>query len=193
VTARAVTSLNQIEDKLRRSLDLVGDVGLQFTPSMDTVVVGADLTAIGNATYRGRRFAMSQTLAGAPPSSWAMKATDEIVITSISMRNQTAAANILMQVNLALASTTDPYAINTAFAPWVERATSLSDFAPVLRSAVVGAAFGVGNTIYSAGTAGQNQELLITQPIFLNIGDKLGFTSSNWNGTWTFNLTGYVY
>ncbi len=55
---RAVTSLAQIEDRLRAFLGLVGEVGIAFRPDgYIPVVLAGDATQPGTATLRGRRFA----------------------------------------------------------------------------------------------------------------------------------------
>lgn len=59
--ARARTALAQLEEKLRRQLGLVGQVGATFDPHLTPVLVVGDLRDAGNASNQGRAFALHFT------------------------------------------------------------------------------------------------------------------------------------
>lgn len=177
--ARAIVSLAQIEDKLRRALGLVGEVNLNFAPDLRPVILAGDATAPGNATLRGRRFAAGVSFA-ASGAAWSVtiKAVADVVITRWS---QTGCGAIGGTLRLVTADVADPYAVATLFAPWTERRASGNDFAPLARSAVPAAANSDGTAIASwTGLATAATQLeMIHQPVFLAAGQKLVMQSGN--------------
>lgn len=60
---RAKSSLQSVEDRLRRLFNLAGTIGASFEPDIKPVVLAGDLDGPGYASFRGRHFAqMSQAL-----------------------------------------------------------------------------------------------------------------------------------
>lgn len=187
--AVAITSLNQVEDKLRRNLNLAGDVGLQFAANMTPMVVAADATTIGNATFRGRRFAGAFTFNWLGPNSVGFKAGADLVISRIQVQSTNALEYTL---RLSTSADTDPYAMTTPFAPWSERLASLTDFAPLLRSAVGAAGTSLGVLVHTwFGTANGKESM--DDPIMMEVGDKLILNTTANPGTGYLSLYGYMY
>lgn len=54
--AKARTALAQLEEKLRRNLQLAGEIGATFEPRLTPVIITADLREAGNASNQGRAF-----------------------------------------------------------------------------------------------------------------------------------------
>jgi hypothetical protein len=189
----AITSLNQVEDKLRRNLNLAGDVGLQFGPDLKPVVISSDATTIGNATYRGRRFLGGVVIAGAGAAwSSAVKAADDLVIDGIRW-NTTGVAGTHLNWRLSTGREADPYTISTPFAMWSERAQSVTDLAPLLISATPAAASTLGNIVWSASSSSPNVAQLFDEPIFLAKGDRLVFQTTDTGNTYRVNFSGYIF
>lgn len=189
-TRVAITSLAQIEDKLRRALNLAGDVGLQFRPDAIPVVIAGDATLPGNATYRGRRFAGSfAPAATGAAASIGIKALENIVITDLDMYAGTAGINAT--VRLATTDVAEPYAMTTQWAPWTERAVVTTDFAPVARSVVWAATSSSGQIIAASGTI-VGVISLLKEPVMLTTNQ---FLIVNLSGAVTANVSmaGYVF
>jgi hypothetical protein len=189
--ARAITSLAQTEEKLRKALGLVSDVGLAFHPEAFTpIVVAADATAIGNASYRGRRFAGSVLIAGGAAETRGFKATDAIVIERIV--SMTTTGSLQWTTRVAAALTADSFAMTTTFAPWTERPASDTDFAPVGSGSTAafvasGALISQGNTINGAQTE------YLYGPVLLLPGMKLYVTTSGALVNGSISIYGYVF
>lgn len=192
--AVAITSLNQVEDKLRRNLNLAGDVGLQFAANMTPVVLAADATSPGNATYRGRRFAGNVTW-NTPAAAWSIgfKAAESVVITDIHWASGGAAATEIV-IQMTGPNTADPYTISTPFAPWAERLTGDTDYAPFLRSGLTEASVSIGATIATLVQNGAwTPNLAYDNPLMLTAGQKIVIRSPAVSLAARLNLYGYVF
>ena len=189
---RAITSLGQIEDKLRRALNLAGEVQLQFTPDATPVVIAGDATGPGNATYRGRRFSWGGTFSHAAAGSVGFKAGDVVVITSMQFMNST--AGVVLTTRLADSSIADPYAIATADISFTERPNSAGDVAPITRSVLPAAASAIGNVV-SVRLSGSSNSLVeqLPMPIVLETGDKLIHNAAGATGNVALTIAGYVF
>lgn len=120
-----------IEDSLRRSLGLVGEVGTEFEPRIAPVVLVNDATRPGTQTFRGRRFAFADDIAlgvvGA--SSVAIKALAPCILKSIWV-SDVGTTGVVIQWRYVSPDVADPYAI-TASVPFTERVQVAGDAAPV--------------------------------------------------------------
>jgi hypothetical protein len=142
---RAITSLAQIEERLRRALGLVGDVGATFTPNITPVIIAGDASAPGNPSFRGRRFQFGlKGITTSAANTWGLKAAGDIVITRIW---HVGTANLSTQISwfLIAPGIADDFAITNAVTPFVERNVSANDLAPLL-TAASGGAVGVFTT-----------------------------------------------
>lgn len=186
----AITSLAQIEDKLRRALNLAGEVGLTFAPAAIPVVIAGNATDPGCATYRGRRFAGTKApAASGAAASVALKAQENVVITQIAIH--AAAAGVLGFVRLASTDVAEPYAMATPFAPWTERKGPASDYAPVTTSVFWAADSTAGELVATTSLAvGRNN--MLEQPLMLTPGQ---FVIIRVSGAVTagFTFSGYVF
>lgn len=189
---RAITSLGQIEDKLRRALNLAGEVQLQFTPDATPIIIAGDATAPGSATYRGRRFSSGASFAHAGAGSVGFKAGDVLVITSIGFMNST--AGVVLTTRIADSSIADPYAMTTADIPFTERSNSSGDVAPITRGAYPAAASAIG-TVISVRLSGQSNSLVeqLPCPVVLEVGDKIIHNAAGATGTSALTIAGYVF
>lgn len=55
---RAKTSLQSVEDRLRRLFNLAGTIGASFEPAIKPVVLAGDLDGPGYASFRGRHWSL---------------------------------------------------------------------------------------------------------------------------------------
>jgi hypothetical protein len=189
---RAITSLGQIEDKLRRALNLAGEVQLQFSPDMTPILIAGDASAPGSATYRGRRFSGGSNFSHAGAGSVGFKAGDVVVITSLQFMNST--AGVVLTTRLADSSIADPYAITTADIPFTERPSAGGDVAPITRSVYPSAASAIGS-IVSVRLSGSSNTLVeqLPCPIVLEAGDKLIHNAAGLTGLSALTIAGYVF
>lgn len=189
---RAITSLGQIEDKLRRALNLAGEVQLQFTPDATPIIIAGDANLPGNATYRGRRFSWGATFSHVGAGSVGFKAGDVVVITSIGFMASTAGA--VLTTRLVDSAVADPYVMTTADIPFTERPASSGDVAPITRSITPAAASAVG-TVVSVRLSGQSNSLVeqLPCPLVLEIGDKVIHNAGSATGVSALTISGYVF
>jgi len=189
--ATASTSLASVEDRLRRALNLAGDVSVRFNADLIPVVLAEDATRIGNATTRGRRFGVGSFMfAPAAAGTFAIKAGSPLVGKGFVYAR---AVNISLAVRLVNAATADPYAITTVSTPWLERGQSDSDFAPLLTSGnTLQADSVIGNVILSAQAEAAGQQFQFPE-VFLSTGDKLIFRAAGVMAAFSVNCNGYVY
>ena len=193
VTARAFTSLAQTEDRIRRSLNLVGDVGLTFGPEMTPVVIAGDATAIGSATYRGRRFTYStpNAISTVGAESWFIKALDNVVLTQIRMV-ATSGVGIRGFLGVIDAATADPAVTTTPFALWSERFATANDLAPLVRSSFNPGVLSAGFRISTFIVQNTNVLELLVQPFLLTPLQKLAISVQGVT-TLDYVISGYVY
>jgi len=185
---RAITSLGTIEDRLRRSLNLVGEVGATFTPSATPVIIAADATIPGCSTDRGRRFSVSCSgIIATNPGTAGIEARRDMVITAVRIKGSGSIATVLISRIIAAGTAAD-FAMTAAGgglanygSAWVERPASNNDFPPVF-AGYNAATFATGR-IASVGAPAGAWEDVLTQPFFLrgpsvdsSTGDRLTFT-----------------
>jgi hypothetical protein len=185
-SVRAVTALSQIEDRLRRYLDLVGEVNTQFAPNAIPVVIVGDASEPGNNLVSGRRFAGTVLATSAVASTVAIKFGQDAIIDGMEVWASTAGADISFHVAPADAGA-DPFAIATLFASWRELNTRTADRAPLFSSAV-NAGAGLGNGIWRALVQTQNKrsfdapmQVVAGTRIFLTTVNAAGIGAAHWN------------
>lgn len=61
---RARTSLQQVEERLRKLFNLAGNIGATFEPDIRPVILAGDLDGPGYASFRGRHFAVMSPAMG---------------------------------------------------------------------------------------------------------------------------------
>ena len=128
---RAVTALGDIEERLRRCLNLTGVVGteLPYPLSVASVVVAADATTPGYNAARGRAFAYGTNGAPAAAASHAIwKASRRVWIEQFHAGCTVAA---VLEFGYLPPGTADPFTIATPV-PFIELAQSATDYSPVL-------------------------------------------------------------
>lgn len=193
MTARAITSLAQYEDRLRRALGLVGEVGLYWQPDLRPVFIAGNASDPGCSSLRGRRFAAAVNMAPGAGWSFQVKATADVVITRYAVQ----ATGVGIQIALRIVSpdVVDPFAISTLFAPFTERAVTANDLAPLARSALPAAASSDGTFISTWATNAVPSPLIeaIRQPVMLQTGAKLNLQSPNVATPVFVIIEGYVF
>jgi len=116
---RVKTSLYDLEERLRYTLGLVGDVGASFAPTSTPVVIVADATAPGSNSYRNRAFGFAglHIIGAATNYCIAMKAVERCIIDRVCFCSDTSAE---WRMGVAAASVADAFAIATASVPYIE-------------------------------------------------------------------------
>jgi energy-converting hydrogenase Eha subunit A len=190
LVTRAITSRGTIEDRLRRSLNLVGEVGATFSPAATPIIIAADATIPGCSTDRGRRFSAScSAIVPTNPGTAGIEARRDLVITGLRIKGSGAIATVLT-TRIVAAGTAADFAMTAAGvglanfgSAWVERPASNNDFPPVF-AGYNAATFATGRTASVGAPAGVWEDLL-TKPFFLrgpdaasSTGDRITFTVS---------------
>jgi hypothetical protein len=140
---RAVTALGGIEDRLRRYLKLVGEVGTSFTPAVAPIVLAGNATEPGNNLVQGRRWGGTMVLTSAAASSLGIKFAQDCIVDGFDLYGSTAGADLSCRLAPPDAGA-DPFAIATLSCVWLELADRNADRAPIFNSAVnAGAGLGV--------------------------------------------------
>lgn len=142
---KAITSLGQIEQRLRRALNLVGEVGASVITQATPVVLVADATSPGNNDSRGRRFMLTATNITVAGGASGFEFLTDVVLTRIAYAG-TAAIGTVITARLVAPGTAPQFAmdaVGTGLANYqggyVERSTTNTETLPVLAGAAVGA------------------------------------------------------
>lgn len=132
---RAITSLSHIEDRLRRALGLVGEVGATFTPGAIPVVQVFDATAPGNNLQRGRRFHCSYHDTGAAVNVIRKFRFNQAVVIDEMILHATAFSAGSLQLRIIPRGAADAGVtygtIATFLSNWAEGPSSTTDKPPV--------------------------------------------------------------
>lgn len=153
---RAITSLAQLEEKLRRNLGLAGAIGAIFEPRLTPVIIAADLREAGNASNQGRAWAWSSR--GATGNLWTVAGNISIVaVQDIRIDRIRIGANAAGIITLWLTAPDQAPAIApTALeGTWIDRKRIGGDQFPLNCTVVPGAL---------TGTASSSQNIILHHP-----------------------------
>lgn len=203
--ARAITSLGTIEDRLRRALNLAGEVNATFTPAAIPVVQAFDATQPGCATDRGKRFALGITQLGAAINTTGFEARRDVVITSMRYAGTTALATVI-SVRIIVPGTTADFAMDATGGTivnygcsWVERPASNADIPPIVAGQSVGT-FATGKRICCFPPQGTVWTEIFKAPFFLEgprtsagTGTRITFTNNSNIANDFLIVEGYVF
>lgn len=188
--AKATTSLQSMEDRLRRAFRLAGTIGTSFEPAAIPVVIAADARDPGNNFVQGRRWwgAYAVTNAAAGGSSGFKFGADGILDGFI-WSGQNAAINIVATL-LVDQSVADPYAMNTLGAAWAEIRNTQADRAPVASAVgqAIAAPAASPNLVQWLTTA--NTPFVWQYPVQVRAGDRLFFANNAATGSSFLTLFG---
>lgn len=188
--ARAITSLGTIEDRLRRALNLAGDVNAQFTPAAIPVIQAFDATIPGCATDRGKRFALGITQLGAAVNTTGFEARRDVVITSMRYAGTTALTTVI-SARILVPGTTADFAMDATGgtivnygSSWVERPASNNDLPPIIAGQSAGT-FATGKRICCFPPQGTVWTEILKAPFFMEgpraagaTGTRITFTNN---------------
>lgn len=177
---RAFTALSTLEEKLRRSLGLAGEIGATFKPELTPVIITGDLREAGNAFFQGRAFAWSHV----GPVGLGFN-TYQSVQVGVDVFIDT------ITLTMSAAGTLDAYVTSPGQAPgvavvanagtWTDRKTVSTDAVP-LTQGVAGARTGIDSldtnrvcAIISGGASGQALQFRVN--LMLPAGACLNFRS----------------
>ena len=192
---RARTSLASVEDKLRRSLGLAGDIGAEFKPDITPVVIADDPQRPGCNSFRGRRFAFSQTVgAVAGGAVVGVKAGVPVIITRF-WTAATCAAISNLDLTLNLNAEADVTAMTALSVTFTELSLVATERAPLfVNAAIPGAGVPTGREIgRSLMLSETSQQLLILEPLYLGTGDKLILRNNANTLSWIWGFEGRVF
>lgn len=144
---RAITSLANIEDRLRRSLGLVGEVGTSFSPDLKPIILADDATRPGMSTTRNRRFTVTLDCASVVVASHTIKALSSVIIDRIHVAGVT--AGVQVEICQLAPDQPDPYLIATAAGTFIDGVLQQSERPPINTPAGVQALSIVGVIAYS--------------------------------------------
>jgi len=195
VIRRARTSLASIEDKLRRSLGLAGDIGAAFRPDITPVVVADDPQRPGCNSFRGRRFAFSQTVgAVAGGAVVGCKAGVDLIITRF-WTAATCAAVSSLDLTYNVAAEADVTAMTALSVQFTELSIAATERAPIfVNAAIPGAGVPTGREIGRALMLSEtSQQLLILEPLWLQSGAKLILRNNANTLAWIWGFEGTVF
>lgn len=138
---KARTALSALEQKLRRQLGLVGEIGATFTPNLTPVIIAGDLREPGNsAGFNGRSFGVAFVGAGGGANlyfSW--RADAPLLIEGLYFECSTAAHTARFYLTIPGAV---PGVVATVFTGTYVDAKETNEQVPILRSVGAGAGFG---------------------------------------------------
>lgn len=144
---KAITSLANIEDRLRRSLGLVGEVGTSFRPDIIPVVIADDATRPGMSTTRNRRFTVTLDCASAVVASQTIKALAPVIIDRIHVAGVT--AGVQVEICQLPPDQPDPYVIATTAGTFIDNVLQQSERPPINSAVAVQPLSIVGVIAYS--------------------------------------------
>lgn len=186
-----IPNFGTIEDKMRRSLGLVGEVGTSFDPSVKPVVVADDCTRPGCSAFRGRRFgfgvAANLTVGGA--ATVGLKALVDVIITRVAVPTQ-GTNGVVVQLRYVPADVADPYAF-TAAVPWIDLGRVSGDVAPVLATGTLQADSAIGSVVHAFVTGSTTGSEI--EPLHLPPNAKLLVRFTGLVANAVFNFSGQVF
>jgi len=194
--ASAKTPIANIEERLRRALSMVGQIGTVFDPAaMTPVVIADDAQAPGNNILRGRRFIVgSSTNASTSQLTFGMRATSEVVIERIIIGGYLSSP-LAARLYVADDSVADPWTMATTV-PWSENPRTQTDLAPIVygASTTVNASAGGGVVVGGVLFGIYNPVTVIETEWHLQEGWKIyiGPVSGSISGTMTVTAMGYA-
>lgn len=135
--ARAVTALATLEEKLRRSLGLAGEIGAKFEPVLTPVLIAGDLREAGNSSNVGRSFTWcygAANFVGWGANQYqSLRVEVDVLVTHI-MLTQGAGAGA-MQCYVTVPGVTPAVAVATLAGTWCDRKLITGDQVPLTQGA----------------------------------------------------------
>lgn len=189
----ARTSYSQYEERIRRLLNIVGELPVELGQTMVPTIVVGDATAPGMPQWRGRRWAYATTFTAGAAWSMAWKAQAGVVITRFAV--QATGVAMLIDLRVASASIADPYAITTQAGIFTERTASNSDAPPLLQSAAPAADVAIGGRISCYNTNAVPSPLveMLRGQVMLEEGAKIQLRCPNAATPVQLVIEGYVF
>lgn len=130
---RAKTSLQQVEERLRKLFNLAGNIGATFEPDIKPVVLAGDLDGPGYASFRGRHYAVLSPAMGPNATAndvYAILFSVPIVVYALHLTglapNSVVAAYALEPEAPGLSGVV----INTACGSWIDQRALTADPTP---------------------------------------------------------------
>lgn len=174
--ARARTALAQLEEKLRRQLNLAGEVGATFQPVLTPVIITGDLREAGNASNVGRAFALGVQFGAAANDGFSVRNEVDVFYDLIGITASAATASY--SVWITAPSQAPALVVLNLAGTWTDRKTIVGDQVPLTIPAafgpVVGTIASTTNRIFH-GTIPVNNLTLIPANIMLPAGAALNF------------------
>lgn len=173
---KAVQSLSQIEDKLRRAFGLAGPIGAKLVPDLTPVLIAGDLREPGHAYHQGRCWSVCQrSLAFAADSYYAIRFDVDVLVEGIQITGNPVDT---FDVYTTIPGQTISQVIAAANGSWRDRRTLVADVPPIQSAAAAGGLAG-GGTVAAASNriwGGRVSAVtLIPQQIMLVSGSALNF------------------
>lgn len=186
---KARTSLNDIEDRIRRFFGAAGTIGLDFKPEIIPVAAAGDLYAPGNSTFRGRRWIGQDSEITAANWVIGIQAQVPVVITGISNHSTVAGAF----VRVAILHPGTNVVFNQQTVAWQERPASVNDWAPLLATAAGAGVVPTNAQFIDQWLTWTNGQQEKRYGIMLPAGYALVCYAAVAAGTQYFTFQGYVY
>lgn len=183
---KAVTSLAQLEEKLRRNLGLAGAIGAVFEPKLTPVIIAADLREAGNASNQGRAFAWVSDVVGVLNLQSLRFEQDSFVDRfDISVMNNNGSGAGRAAIYLTVPGQAPAVAVSALAGTWTDRKTIAGDQVPLTQSAlgaITGTAVSDQNRLWGAVTAsaalGVYGYFSVKANVMLPAGSALNFVST---------------
>lgn len=189
----ARTSYSQYEERIRRLLNIVGELPVELGQTLVPTIIVGDATAPGMPQWRGRRFAYATTFTAGAAWSMTWKAQSPVVITRFAV--QATGVALLIDLRVAAPSIGDPYAITTQAGLFTERTASNSDAPPLLQSAAPAADVAIGARISCYNTNAVPSPLveMLRQEVMLETDGKIQVRSPSNATPVQLVIEGYVF
>lgn len=193
---RPRSSLGFIVDKLRASLALKGDVGLDLEPGLRPVVITNDVTRAGCNSGSGRRFCFAQNVGAVAGNSMVgLLAAVPIIVTRLWV-DWTAAAIGTGTLQHSAPDVAVPFAMGVFGVPWAERRAVSTDVSPVSTATAVPTAGPVARTVVmTVGVPLVNRGWyeLLHEPMHLEAGASLYLTNGLNTTSWLWGFEGQIF
>jgi len=190
--ARVISALGDFESRLRRALGLVGEVGAQFTPTLQSVLIAGNLDAPGNPEYRGKRFSWGQgNAATGAAGRFGIRALDSVVLTRVRFTCQMATLGTVT-ARKSVGATIGTYPLREV--GWRDRMASDTDVAPIETVSTIQASSTQGALLgqWTCQTGGPAPVQELTD-IFLAAGNQFYLNVNQACTSFGWQFEGYVY
>lgn len=173
---RTLTSLQNIEERIRKLFGTAGDIGASFSPNLSISLDGGSLTEPGSQTFRGKHWGCVFQLFGNIANSAGIKPSVAVIVDGFEFYDAAGARQL--RVRYTPPGGADPIAMGGNLTFWREQVAAVADVPPFATNAAVIGSTSTGTLMWVSNSS-VNAIMAPSKPykIHLPAGSRLTFTN----------------